>query len=320
MRKIYKITNIALIFMVIGVLVCQDIGYASNLRVPIGNYTRIVGLSGNEADNKTKIGSAGNGNIIIDPLLPTHGDIYFLARDRAGELGKKILIFNVDAHPDRYSLRILDDTAPLQDSSTYDSSWAGFLAQDEKAVVLHMPSYWQDDRSIRMADSNWRTRKYHEILNYAKWQLREHEYSEWLLEEYEKYKDEIGEIWVTIDYDFFSLFTEVPDVSGYTVEAERLPIYHLTPEEIDEEIASLIKFFEDNNIIINRVVPSIPSNKEEYLNVPTEEKEAFIMALTEKINHAFGELSKRQEQKLKGSITARDVGFTMPGDLVRRDL
>jgi len=41
MRKLYKITNIALIFMVISILVCRDIGYASNLRVPMERYNRI---------------------------------------------------------------------------------------------------------------------------------------------------------------------------------------------------------------------------------------------------------------------------------------
>jgi len=41
MRKIRKIVNIALIFILISVLVCADIGYASNLRVPIIDKRRI---------------------------------------------------------------------------------------------------------------------------------------------------------------------------------------------------------------------------------------------------------------------------------------
>ena len=261
MRKIYRIVIIVLIFIVIGVWLCTELAFGLRPKLL---FTTVV---------KKEV--SGNGKIIINPLLPTHGDMYNLVKGRSRKSGKKILIFNVDAHTDKYNVRILDDIAPFyQDSSYWDSSWASELEREGEAIVLHMPSYWDGedfwDETTRSL-TNWRTCKHNETLGYL----------EWLLQEYEKHKDEMEEIWVTIDLDFFSLRTEVRKKHPRDTKSVRIPIYNLKPEEIDQEIAALVEFFESNNIKINRLIPSIPSSSKEYLNI-SPKKRSFYRRSNEK--------------------------------------
>ena len=119
-------------------------------------------------------------------------------------------------------------------------------------------------------------------------------YPEYLLAQYRRYREEVDEVWVTIEYDFFSLTTEyMEDDECFT--QPRVRIYHLSPEQISEEIAALIAFFEENGIPIARVVPSLPSARREYLNIPSgQDKRDFIAGVTAQILVAFAELSSRQ--------------------------
>ena len=216
--------------------------------------------------------------IVIDFLLMSHGGIYRKVEDRSNKLGKKILIFNADAHSDKYY------------GGCLDAYWAGMLEKEGKAIVLHMPSYWDGGRDKE--ETNWRNRIF------PKWYFGEElRYYEYLLRQYEKSKNEVEENWLTIDYDFFSLFTEVLEDDEAFIQP-RLPIYHLSAEGIDKELVGLVEFFENNNIKIDRVVPSLPSSKIEYLNIPFgENKKRYIDYITKKINSVFSELSQRQINK-----------------------
>ena len=136
-----------------------------------------------------------------------------------------------------------------------------------------MPSYWSG--GLRRSDVNWNTP----------------EYRAYILDKIRQSADEIGEIWVTFDYDFFSLRQEYDDDEDFM--GHRQPIYNLfeEPGAIEREMNELIRFFESNGIKISRVLPFTSEDKNSkvnYLNFSSKEKQAaFILYLTELIKIKF---------------------------------
>ncbi|HAH21055.1 MAG TPA: hypothetical protein DCL49_09160, partial [Candidatus Omnitrophica bacterium] len=227
---------------------------------------------------------------IITPLLKTHGDMYDFTRMEIWRRGyRKALIFNFDAHPDNY----------LKDDSSNDSTWAWKLGREGSAIVVHMPSYF--DGGYKKAKTNWRQRRVYSTmpLDQLWWALPrvdfeeqhhivgEKSYPEWALYLYERYKDAVDSVWVTIDYDFFSLLSEVenPRMDG------RYSIYHLSYKMIDEELACMAQFFSDNKIRLEMVIPSMPSDYKEYFNLPEGIKKGhFTEEVTARIHRVFNGL------------------------------
>ena len=246
---------------------------------------------------------------LITPLLKTHGDMYDFTRINLWRRGyKKVLIFNFDAHPDNY----------LKDDSSYDSTWAWKLGREGRAIVIHMPSYF--DGEYKQAKTNWRQRAVYSTmpLDQLWWALPrvdfeeqynivgEKLYPEWAVYLYERYRDAVDRVWVTIDYDFFSLLSEVenPRMDG------RYPIYHLSYEMIDQELASMDSFFSDNKIKLEMVIPSMPSDCKEYFNLPKEiRKEHFTEEVTTRIHRAFDRLPRVGIRKVTASPLIKEAAY-----------
>ncbi|HQL42091.1 MAG TPA: hypothetical protein PLO93_07355, partial [Candidatus Omnitrophota bacterium] len=203
-----------------------------------------------------------------------------------------------------------------RDNKFLDASWAFRLAQENVAFVQHVPSY-HDMCGNRTAE-NWNTDTpkivEHQGLIY------ELPNRNAILNAYLALKEDIAETWVTIDLDFFSLRQEPrPDLHlGMMIPGKRL--YHLSWEEIDRELLALTTFFDEHHMMIHRVIPSMPSNTEEYLNLDDMElsffeeendirsyEEIFADKVTRRIHDHFGELSRRQMRKIAAQAVSSSV-------------
>jgi len=220
--------------------------------------------------------------LIIETPMETHGEIYEKAKAARTRLnGKKILILNMDAHHDKY---------PHKDD-THDATWARELEKEGNAVVLHLFSYWTWN-SEKLSKRNW-NQPYHR---------------DFLLKKIEAHQHEIGEVWLTIDYDFFSLLQQFPP-KPFSLP-EKKPIYHMSSQQVEDELNAVQQFLKDYGIPVQRILPAISRH---YLNVysnprlvifgmtPHSEAQPFIEMVTEKIHHMFGKkgYGRKNENKTK---------------------
>ncbi|TAM40294.1 hypothetical protein EPN54_02720 [bacterium] len=234
---------------------------------------------------KTEIGSASplarQPRFIINPLLPTHGDILSLAENymaRNRQIFDKNILFilNADAHTDKYHTQ-----------KGADATWALRLESKGNVIVIHLPSKFGGPQ----------------------WHLRAG-FKEWLVARYASYKHMIGEVWLTIDYDYFSL-SQHNTLDWDAEYSEKIFYYHMSLEEAWEELSILSSFLEDNAILINRVIPAIPSSSYDYLSPPRGSKlyESYVLeylewgdAITDMIHRQFSDLARRQKLKMRALL------------------
>ena len=96
--------------------------------------------------------------------------------------GKYILVLNFDMHSNKYGLNPLPESTP--------STWASEAENRGLAYVPHFRAFLNEDAPGSGWDHNWNNKK---------------DLSE-IMQEILKRKDEIYEVWVTIDYDFFYVY------------------------------------------------------------------------------------------------------------------
>jgi len=181
-----------------------------------------------------------------------------LISQRKKDLDGKIFVFNFDAHDDRfysYDPEIHHDRV---------GSWANDVEKDDLAYVIHMRSYWRN--GILRSQNNWRD-------SFA---------LKYLLEYYNLKKKDIREVWISVDYDFFALYTSGNDnQSGKYFSPRR--IYDLHQEGIlSDEFQAIKKFFLTNKITVTKLVPAI---SRPWLNMDKEYEDQFLSAVRSNINN-----------------------------------
>ncbi|MFA6350475.1 MAG: glycogen/starch synthase, partial [Candidatus Omnitrophota bacterium] len=178
---------------------------------------------GREAHSKLRLRK-----ISIERSLSDHGDMVDIVKRYHQEKSRKLLIINVDAHHDKYF------------GSSLTSDWARILEESGLAEVIHMPSYY-DGYAGTASSCHWRTERIRRKILSA---IRKAERAEW-------------EIWLTIDYDFFSL--RIVHVFYGQVDSDRevsaLTLYDMDKETVRKELDEIARFFVRNNVSISRIIP-----------------------------------------------------------------
>ncbi|HQP10318.1 MAG TPA: LOG family protein, partial [Candidatus Omnitrophota bacterium] len=208
-----------------------------------------------------------HGRMDIDPALASHGRLYQIAKKRARELGGPVVIFNVDAHRDK--------RGEWFKRLATDANWAWRLERRGWAFVIHIPSYYNDNVPHVRQAKNWRS------------------YKKRIRDQYQRCAQQAREVWLTIDFDFFSL-------QGESFDAEdQIGVYHMALDEAKDELKVLAKFFLKNGIIVRRVIPSHPSRMIQYLNTVQIAREGLSLeeytgGLNAAIIKVFDKLADRQ--------------------------
>ncbi|MGE5308304.1 MAG: HAD-IIIC family phosphatase, partial [Deltaproteobacteria bacterium] len=159
--------------------------------------------------------------IQLAPTIQKHGDIMWQAVDYTEETGEKLLIFNSDAH---------DDKTPAPEAP--DASWALLLEEDDIAVVPHMPSYYDHTTgSYRVA--NWKAPRLREELAAAGRKARE----------------EGRRLWISFDYDFFSLSRIPGDLHQKEV------VYEMAEPAVRSELGDIVGFLLEEDLPVERIIP-----------------------------------------------------------------
>ena len=222
---------------------------------------------------------------------------------------KRCSFFTFDAHPDNY----------LKDDSSYDSTWAWKLGREGRAIVIHMPSYF--DGEYKQAKTNWRQRG---IFNYAIGSIMvgtaagsfeeqynivgEKLYPEWAVYLHERYRDAVDRVWVTIDYDFFSLLSEVENPR---MDVRVSDLSFIIRKMIDKSWhpwpASLAIIRSE----LEMVIPSMPSDCKEYFNLPKEiRKRTFYRGSNHKNSpRAFDRLPRVGIRKATASPLIKEAAY-----------
>ena len=196
----------------------------------------------------------------IDTPMQSHGGMYQKVVARVQEIGAPILIFNLDAHDDRYDDDVSDDRV---------GSWANDLEMEGLAVTIHLYSYWRDGTTFA-TDTNWHEEHHGRSIIQFIDMMKAHM--------------SFGETWVTIDYDYFSLRIG-PQQNIYD--------YSKDYRFIQKELRILTQFLQQNNINIQRVVPAI---SQPWLNIDRyRQLKEFLVFTTTEINLQFAGLFRKQQ-------------------------
>ncbi|MEW5895824.1 MAG: hypothetical protein AB1650_08760 [Candidatus Omnitrophota bacterium] len=236
----------------------------------------VTAVSGSSTDqailSEQSSGGKKPNKIQIDPILPTHGRMYDLVKENFNG-GKRVFIFNMDAHHDKYS------------SNDITASWARKLEEEGLAVVIHLPSAWKDGETTVDETNLWHKRQ---------------EYIQEILKTYSDLVSSVADVWLTIDLDFFSFRDFQFEEDAYP-HLRQFPIYHMDESRIDHELTMVIDFLRDNNIQPGRVIPSYPHADYPYLNVDSKDESGWIKMVEEKITAAFSRFSEENSETLPGN-------------------
>ncbi|MFA6358365.1 MAG: HEAT repeat domain-containing protein [Candidatus Omnitrophota bacterium] len=162
--------------------------------------------------------------------IAKHGEICAFVEEYARNYGQKLLIINFDAHNDKWEVVHQEDRI-----INIDASWAKYLEENNLAYVIHVP-YWRNQENIKKE----------------------------ILEAIKQSGSQLGEIWFTFDFDFFS-FGEIDFDEG---DYYSRTVYHMEEMEIREVLESIADFFIQNKIDIGMI---IPCESREYLALSTFE-------------------------------------------------
>jgi hypothetical protein len=178
-------------------------------------------------------------NSIIDSPLLHHGDIITMAEQRYRQTGKRILIINADAHEDK------PGCGPFT-----EKEWLAGI--EKRGNPEEMDAAWGTVAEIKGYA--------HVVQMYKNW--RTFDAQKKLLEAVQNAHDERSEIWLTIDYDFFSVSEEVNKQSaekgGFVTlyDVGKRVVYDMQEQEVKDEVQSIAGFFNAHGIAIARIVPS----------------------------------------------------------------
>jgi hypothetical protein len=173
---------------------------------------------------------------IIYPLMSDHGLMVDLVRARKATLNSmgqfpKIVIFNADAHDDKYH-----GTWDIQ----HISSWARVVEREFFAKAIHLPSYWREG-DHQSSTTNWNSQEYRQsIIDQLTWINRGD-----------------SEFWLTIDFDFFSLVTSVSHPYSILPHSQFIYDFYRDTDRITQELQQLKLFFKQNNLPLSRIVPAV---------------------------------------------------------------
>lgn len=171
----------------------------------------------------------------------------------------KVLVLNFDSH---------NDQGYGDNNYLHRGNWAFLAEKNGLARVVHFQSYYRDNGASAGAQKdefNWNTEARRASL------LRE-------ITSILK-GEEIREIWLSIDFDAFSLNQPITYEPGWTSR-----VFHLEIERVKAELLALKGFLGENKIGIHRVLRfSSPT----YLNLPEENKHLYIQAVDTEIKRIF---------------------------------
>jgi len=171
MDKMKKIITI----IIIVAFTVNSAGQGYALR-PMAAARNIFAVTGFYPDSKERLiidGPHESHEIVLDRLEELKGSV---------PQGKYILVLNFDMHSDKYGLNPLPESTP--------GTWASEAENRGLAYVPHFKAFSNEDAPGSGWDHNWNNKK---------------DLSE-IMQEIQMRKDEIYEVWVTIDYDFFYVY------------------------------------------------------------------------------------------------------------------
>ncbi|MCX7927538.1 MAG: hypothetical protein N2606_05310, partial [Candidatus Omnitrophica bacterium] len=201
------------------------------------------------------------GNIELFTPLKNHGSLYKITKEFLISRHKgPLVILNADAHEDKSlnEYTSLEDEIALCDGITFigvnkdkylDNCWAALLKMLQVPVV-HMPSYM----TTGLSRSGFVLKQIRSKQNWDNPFTREK-----ILKTINSFNKK-PEVWLTFDFDFFSLYGcqlkfNEKEVTWEVAPNPQPPVYEMDRKQVNIELVRMLSFFDKHDIEITRIIP-----------------------------------------------------------------